>query len=109
MVAQCKIIIHPRCRHLIYQLRSGTWNKKHTDFNRLPDIRIGEDVIRGGHCDGLDALIYLVRNLIKTKSPYPLGYDELSGPNAFNKNRYKDTSVFDAFRKMLNIKKLTTK
>lgn len=58
-----KIVIHPRCKRLVTQLASTTWNKQRTSYERTPE----------GHGDLLDALVYLVRNVRKTKNPHPRG------------------------------------
>lgn len=58
-----KIYINPRCKRLISQLASTTWNKTRTSYERTPD----------GHGDLLDALVYLVRNVRQSKNPYPRG------------------------------------
>jgi hypothetical protein len=57
-----KIIINPRCKNLIYQLRNATWAKNRITFTRS---------VEGGHFDLVDALIYLVRMVQWSKSPYP--------------------------------------
>jgi len=46
-------------------MKSATWTKDRKDFKRSPD---------GAHYDGVAALLYLSRNIDKTKSPYPAGY-----------------------------------
>lgn len=81
MFSQKKIIIHPRCRHLLYHIKNATWNRARDGFNRLKDTP--NKTIRGGHCDGLDALIYLVRNLDKNHNPYPFDYLQPKGENVF--------------------------
>lgn len=58
------IIINPRCKNLIYQLKTATWSKNRKTFDRSPDA---------GHYDLIDALIYLVRNVQWHKNPYPVG------------------------------------
>lgn len=57
-----KIIINPRCKDLIYQLRNATWNKSRTSFMRSEEA---------GHYDLVDALIYLVRSVQWGKNPTP--------------------------------------
>lgn len=56
-----KIIIHPRCKNLIFQLRTAIWAKSRKTFERTED---------GGHYDLLDALIYLNRTVQWSKNPY---------------------------------------
>jgi hypothetical protein len=60
--AQGKIKIHPRCENLIFQLKVGMWNDRKSDFLR------GE---KTGHLDGIDALIYLNRNVDIHHNPVP--------------------------------------
>lgn len=62
MVAQGKIIIHPRCKNLIAHLKFGVWNKSKTQFERVDGF---------GHFDFIDALVYLVRNIRREKNPWP--------------------------------------
>lgn len=63
-VTQGKIRIHARCKELIYQLRSGLWNEQRTSFIRSERL---------GHCDAIDALIYLNRMVPYNKNPFPDG------------------------------------
>lgn len=67
LFAQDKILIHPRCKQLIHQLKVGIWNKGRTDFERLPGA---------GHLDGVMALCYGHRMMNKNHNPTPanLGY-----------------------------------
>jgi hypothetical protein len=80
-ISQHKLIIHPRCRHVIYHMKFAEWNKTRTTFKNIKDSPTGQ--IKGGHADALAALIYLHRNIIKSKNPYPLGYGEMSGSSVF--------------------------
>lgn len=57
-----QIWIHERCRFLIQSLRSGTFNKNKTDFERTSLL---------GHCDALAALMYGIRTQ-PTHSPYAI-------------------------------------
>jgi len=102
MVNQKKIIISPKCKHLIYHLRGASWDKNRKKFNELPDII--EQGIRGGHADALDALIYLVRNLARHHNPYPTNWDH--APNRFfNKLKQKnDNDFMEVLKKMMNIR-----
>lgn len=81
MIANKQIIIHPRCKTLIYHLRNGSWNRTMKDFSRSPDA---------GHYDAIDSLIYLVRNLHKTRNPYPPGYGFVSRDQYFDPQYKKD-------------------
>jgi len=62
MFAANQIAIHPRCTNLIAQCRFGIWNKTRTSFDRTASL---------SHCDAVDALVYLVRNLDRSKNPIP--------------------------------------
>ncbi len=67
MLAAGQVVIHPRCVNLIRHLRNVRWvsaNNK-TKFARSQD---------DGHYDFVDAAVYLVRNIIYTKNPYPHGF-----------------------------------
>ena len=64
LVADNKLIIHPRCKNLISQLHGAIWNKNKTDF-----IRTNKE----GHFDLVSALIYLARNVLRNRNPYPPG------------------------------------
>lgn len=71
MIQNHEIYIHPRCKQLISHLKHATWDKARKDYKRVinpPEI--------GGqhHYDGVDALVYLVRNLDKNRNPYPKGH-----------------------------------
>ena len=72
-IANRSIVIHPRCKTLLYHMRFAEWNNTGTDFKRLKDSPSGE--IKGGHADALASLIYMHRNIVKSKNPYPIGYN----------------------------------
>lgn len=57
-----KIVIHPRCVNLISQLQSATWDSSRKKFSRSP----GQ-----GHFDLIAALIYMVRNIRRSRNPFP--------------------------------------
>lgn len=73
-IANKQIMIHPRCKTLIYHLINGSWNKAKKEFARSPDA---------GHYDAIDSLIYFVRNVQETKNPYPPGYGFTSRDSYF--------------------------
>jgi hypothetical protein len=55
--------IDPRCRQLIAHVKSATWNKQRTSFERVDGF---------GHFDGVAALMYAVKHAnIHGQSPYP--------------------------------------
>jgi hypothetical protein len=80
-IARRQIVIHPRCTHLLYHMKFAMWNNAQTDFKKLKDSPSGK--IRGGHADALAALIYMHRSIIKSKNPFPSGYNVPSGSNYF--------------------------
>jgi hypothetical protein len=65
LVAQDKIVIHPRCKNLVAHLKYGVWNKQKTQFERASGF---------GHYDLIDALVYLVRSVRREKNPWPATY-----------------------------------
>jgi hypothetical protein len=65
MVAEGRIIVHPRCKQLAGCLEFGVWDEKRRKFERTETL---------GHFDALAALIYLVRNLDVHTNPIPRDY-----------------------------------
>lgn len=65
LIQQEKLVINPRCTHLINHLKYATWNSKRTGFDRD---------LQNGHFDAADAMIYLIRNVQMNKNPYPNSY-----------------------------------
>ncbi len=65
LLREKKIKIHPRCKNLDRHLRGTMWlNEKTTSYRRK----------NGEHGDLLDCLVYMVRNLRRTKDSRPLNY-----------------------------------
>jgi hypothetical protein len=89
-LSQHKVVIHPRCTHTLYHMKFARWNKTRKNFLKIKDSPSGQ--IKGGHADALAALIYLHRNIIKSKNPYPSGYGEVSGAGVFQSTHKKDDS-----------------
>ena len=87
-VQEEKVIIHPRCKNLIYHLKTAQWNKNRTDFLRIKgDIALG---LESSHADGLPALYYLIRNIQVAKKPEGLGdYNKYSSSA---RNKYENLS-----------------
>ena len=113
MVANDQIKIHPRCKHVIYHLKSAAWkntssNTATRDFAKLSDTL--DHSVRGGHADALDALIYLVRNLVRTKNPYPQnwglpqGQDVFLGYHQLKALESKNEELSAAIKMLMNIK-----
>lgn len=61
MMSDNQIIIDPSCVHLIRQCKYGIWNKMRTQFDRTEAL---------GHSDAIDALLYMVRNVVRSRDPY---------------------------------------
>jgi hypothetical protein len=70
-----QIIIHPRCKTLIYHLKYATWARKGDKAASSGGYKAFAKSADGGHFDALDSLIYLIRNVIYGKNPYPANYD----------------------------------
>lgn len=103
-VHQGKIKIHPRCKHLLYHLENAQWDKNRKSFKQLKDSLSGE--IRGGHCDALDALIYLVRNINEGRNPFPEDYNEMKGPGVFKSlHKKEETTVQKFMNSIMGIRK----
>jgi len=57
-----KLEIWPECKNLVHQLNNGVWNEARTGFERNDSL---------GHCDAVDALIYLFRHVNWKLNPIP--------------------------------------
>lgn len=111
MLSNNQIIINPRCKHLIYHLKGASWkegNSANRVFAELSDTLDGG--VRGGHADALDALIYLVRNIVKSKNPYPknwglpAGNDIFFGYHQLAKLEEQNESLTKTIHALMNIK-----
>lgn len=89
LVRHRKLRIHPRCKRLIQQLYSTTWNKQRTQWERTAE----------GHGDVLDALIYMVRNVFRHKDPRPPAIDDFWQPQTINKNELAIAQAFGQNRR----------
>ena len=69
-------------------MKFAEWNRHRTAFKNLKDSPTGQ--VKGGHADALAAIIYLHRNVIKSKNPYPHGYGDVSGSNVFSSRLQKE-------------------
>lgn len=63
-----EIVVHPRCKVLVSHCRHAVWNEARTSFERSGDM---------GHFDGVDALLYLTRAVVRGRNPYPSPIDGL--------------------------------
>jgi len=103
-MAQGKIKIHERCKHLIYHLEFGQWNDKRTDFKRLADTP--DKSIKGGHVDTIPALYYLIRNIHTYRNPFPSNYGREIGEDTHVTRAYsnKASQAVDLMRNIMNLK-----
>ncbi len=65
LIKNKQIMIHESCTQLISQLKYGQFKVSgsgNRDFRRTAEM---------GHCDAIDALLYLIRNINKTRNPIP--------------------------------------
>lgn len=92
------IIIHPKCKVLIAHMKNATWKKGNSkgykEFARSSD---------DGHYDAVDALIYLIRNIVYSKNPYPSHYGVVSGEN--HHYREDPNNGNDALAKLFKVRK----
>jgi len=93
-----KVIINPRCKHLISHLKNAAWNKSQSrrDLAKSP---------QGGHYDAAMAFVYLMRNVVWSKSPYPGGYDITDPGNYWQKQKQKEAGLAGHLQRMFKIKK----
>lgn len=99
-LSQRKVIIHPRCTHTLYHMKFARWDKNRRNFLKIKDSPSGQ--IKGGHADALAALIYLHRNIIKSKNPYPAGYGQVSGSGVFQSMHKKEESIDKSVKSWLS-------
>jgi hypothetical protein len=101
MIASKKIIINPKCVTLIRHLK----NAKFATVGNKTKLGRGSD---GSHFDALDAAIYLIRHIVYTKNPYPIGYGldlrDAYGSIAGKTPESVGMTQMDVYRKMFNIK-----
>jgi hypothetical protein len=92
MMMREEIVIDPRCVNLDKQCRYGVWNKTRTSYERTAAL---------SHCDAIDALVYLVRNINKSRNPIPVMAPDYS--NAVNHDAYPGSdSKGSIFKKIFN-------
>lgn len=54
--------IDPKCTTLVKHLRYGLWKENRREFQRTKDLH---------HCDAIDALLYMMRNIARSRNPVP--------------------------------------
>lgn len=95
LVGNRQLIIDPKCKHLISHLKYGIWNKNKTSFEKSGDY---------GHFDAIDALIYLSRNIQRTKNPIPLGYGLDVNSQYVTPQQYNSQNA-QSLKKLFSLKK----
>lgn len=98
-----ELVIHPRCKTLIYHLKHANWARRSETAIRQSNYKAFARSADGGHFDALDALIYLIRNVVYGKNPYPSHYGALSPANAYTRTDPKDQ--YDAISKLFKVRK----
>jgi len=108
---QKRIIIHPRCKNLIYHIQYAQWQftRAGTSTGKFKHLK-GNDTagLLTSHADALDALIYMVRNIHTHRNPYPEYYGQNVGPDTHITKKYRDTNAsqtVDLMRKIMNLQK----
>jgi hypothetical protein len=107
MIANKQIRINPRCKHLIYHLRNAEWKATSGTIRTFAHLSDSPDFsIKGGHADAVDALIYLVRNLVRHKNPFPKDWGKPTGDHLFQTRIAKadESGLMDTIKAMLNMK-----
>jgi len=108
---QGKIIIHPRCKNLIYHIKHAQWHytRAGTYTGKFKNLKGNDSAgLLASHADALDALIYMVRNIHTHRNPYPEDYDYKMTKNTHIPTgwRGKNTSeAVDFMKNILNIRK----
>lgn len=98
-----EIIIHPRCATLIYHLQYATWAKKSEKSVNPSGYKQFARSADGGHFDACDAAIYLIRNIVYGKNPYPAGYGVLSSMDHFH--RTPPQNNHETIKQMFKVRK----
>ena len=65
MMNDGQVVIDPSCTMLISHIKYGIWKENRKEFERTKELY---------HCDGVDALIYMMRNVKRHKNPIPEAY-----------------------------------
>ena len=106
-----RIIIHPRCKNLIYHTKQAQWHytRAGTFTGKFKNLRGNESAgLLASHADALDALIYMTRNVQTGKNPFPrtYGFDITERTHISQKWRAKNKSqAVDFMKKVLNLSK----
>jgi hypothetical protein len=106
-----RIIIHPRCKNLIYHLKYTQWHytKQGTFTGKFKHLKGNDSAgLLRSHGDALDALIYLVRNVRLGTNPFPENYGLDINKNTFMSPKFKTknaSQAADFIKKLLKLEK----
>jgi len=110
-IEQERIVIHPRCKNLIYHVKYAQWQftRAGTSTGKFRHLK-GNDTagLLTSHADALDALIYMVRNIHTYRNPFPEFYGNELKPNTHVTKNYRENKAsqsVDLMRKIMNLKK----
>jgi PBSX family phage terminase large subunit len=95
-IKQGKIIINPKCANLRHHLSFGRWEldrngKRKKGFDRMKGD--SDKGLKANHCDAVDALLYMVRNIDTYRNPYPSNYFDMVGPNVHYPQSYRNEEL----------------
>jgi hypothetical protein len=91
-----KILVHPRCEKLIQTLKYGMWDEDRKDWEESEEL---------GHCDGIAALNYLVRNIDQRTNPIPSDFQRPSDDYFHPEGQGQKEKRNENFKKMFNVRK----
>ncbi len=88
MLREGSIQINSKCKQLLFQIETTKWKTKRdgeqkNEFARVKVKQGNASGLKSHHGDLVDALIYLVRNVVPSHNPYPAGYDAPTGDRAY--------------------------
>ena len=111
-IEQERIIIHPRCKNLIYHTKNAQWGttRAGTYTGKFSNLKGNDSVgLLPSHADALDALIYMVRNIHEHRNPYPNDHGRKITPDTHVSKMYRDNNSksegAEFMGKLLNLRK----
>ncbi len=89
-----RLLVSPKCTHLIGCLENGIWDKQKKEFSRSQVY---------GHFDGLAALCYLIRNIDTTTNPVPANYGLSIQTHNLPNTKPAESDNYKAIRKAIGL------
>ena len=89
-----RLIVSPKCTHLIGCLENGIWDKAKKEFARSQMY---------GHFDGLAALCYLIRNIDTVTNPVPATFGMTIHTHNLPNTKPPESDNYKALRKALRL------